>query len=614
MEKTLSKFFYEYSANRQKIWETEQYLLEELTFNKWRDVLVERSRITRDIYSDNNSFISSIRESLKDGITERVADKLFEVVSGFYTGGYDDLFVMRNLAEPAIAFYEERCDYDKLCFLYKMLGYEYFEFYGRIDKEEGPDKAVDYYEKCIALKEHYAEIKDASARLCIFIAYNNLIAPIGQTSAEYKSRMFRYYHEAMELWNTDYVQRLDGNNEEFLSCLAQIETDILSAEEFVETMPLDFTIEFAAVVPSIKEKWMREGKLDDEGSLFRSEIKCRLLKGEKYEPLIEELIDYLNNIGDVDFSKDEEASLIKVMNYHNCSCTIFSIFQFKKVDNDICKMYIDRFCKKVTEFQKRIPFGFWPELVDEMCAEWFVEYAPFIEDSVEKKELLLKLVIIRQPMTYIHSLMVSEIAMRIAHALIIETPSYFIGVPGYPDAKTVMSNQKELLDYVSDCGLLHDCGKCRIVSVVSRQDRHLYDEEFEIIKRHPYDGYKMLNHDNNFGKFFDIIRGHHKYYDGNGGYPEDFENTRSPYKPIIDLISVADSIDAATDILGRNYTSGKDFNTVFEELASGAGTRYSPSIIALIKHDRGLYEDLDYLTKEGRFEIYYRAYKEILYI
>ncbi len=417
MEKTLSRFYDEYSANRQKIWETNQHLLEEMTFNKWRDVLVERARITRDIYSENNRFIKDIRHFLKDGINESIADKLFEVVKGFYDGGYDDLFVMRNISEPAIRFYEERRDYDRLCHLYKMLGYEYFEFYGRIDKENGADEAVLYYEKCIALKEHYREIKDASSRLCIFTAYNNLITPIGQTSLEYKSRMFRYYYDAMDLWNEDYVQELDGKDEDFLSCIGQIETDILFAEEFVEKMPLDFTIEFASAVPYIKEKWKKEGKQDEEGSLFRAEIKCRLIKGEKYEPLIEEIIDYLDNMGDVDFKKDEETSLIKIMNYHNCSCTIFSIFKWKNVDHDIRRMYMDRFCKKVTEFQKRIPFGVWPELVDEMCAEWFSEYAPFIEDAAEKKDLLLKLVIIRQPLTYIHSLMVSEIAMRIARNL-----------------------------------------------------------------------------------------------------------------------------------------------------------------------------------------------------
>ena len=190
MEKTLSRFYDEYSANRQKIWETNQHLLEEMTFNKWRDVLVERARITRDIYSENNRFIKDIRHFLKDGINESIADKLFEVVKGFYDGGYDDLFVMRNISEPAIRFYEERRDYDRLCHLYKMLGYEYFEFYGRIDKENGADEAVLYYEKCISFKEHYREIKDASSRLCIFTAYNNLITPIGQTSLEYKSRMY----------------------------------------------------------------------------------------------------------------------------------------------------------------------------------------------------------------------------------------------------------------------------------------------------------------------------------------------------------------------------------------------------------------------------------------
>ena len=60
--------------------------------------------------------------------------------------------------------------------------------------------------------------------------------------------------------------------------------------------------------------------------------------------------------------------------------------------------------------------------------------------------------------------------------------------------------------------------------------------------------------------------GHHKTYDGKGGYPLEFDNLNSKYKSAIDLISISDSIDAATDVLGRNYANGKNFYSLLDEL------------------------------------------------
>ena len=39
---------------------------------------------------------------------------------------------------------------------------------------------------------------------------------------------------------------------------------------------------------------------------------------------------------------------------------------------------------------------------------------------------------------------------------------------------------------------------------------------------------------------------------------------------------------------------------------------YNPEIVELIGNDKSLYQDLLYLTGEGRFEVYYRAYREII--
>ncbi|MGN0311251.1 MAG: hypothetical protein ACI4CC_00630, partial [Lachnospiraceae bacterium] len=100
-------------------------------------------------------------------------------------------------------------------------------------------------------------------------------------------------------------------------------------------------------------------------------------------------------------------------------------------------------------------------------------------------------------------------------------------------------------------------------------------------------------------------------YDGKSGYPMSFDNTKSPKRFLIDLITIADCTDAATDILGRNYVAGKDFQTLLEELKAQSGTRYNPDIVDAIAGSNRLQESLSNLTSSGRYSIYYEAYRLI---
>ena len=174
------------------------------------------------------------------------------------------------------------------------------------------------------------------------------------------------------------------------------------------------------------------------------------------------------------------------------------------------------------------------------------------------------------------------------------------------------ASKKEILQYVKKCGLLHDVGKCYITDVVNRQNRALTDPEFDMIRKHPELGLKIVNQSKAMEPYFDVILGHHKSYDGKLGYPASYDNTASKIRFIVDLITIADSVDAATDILGRNYSEGKNFARVFEELKEGAGKRYNPTIVKLIEENEKLAEKLDEFTSSGRFEVYRQAYGDIL--
>ena len=84
---------------------------------------------------------------------------------------------------------------------------------------------------------------------------------------------------------------------------------------------------------------------------------------------------------------------------------------------------------------------------------------------------------------------------------------------------------------------------------------------------------------------------------------------KSPYKTIIDIVTVADCLDAATDTVGRSYSKGKIFSDFEREVAEGAGTRYAPYFPDLFKQPL-LRQDIEHLLDQGRK----KQYREMFYL
>lgn len=182
----------------------------------------------------------------------------------------------------------------------------------------------------------------------------------------------------------------------------------------------------------------------------------------------------------------------------------------------------------------------------------------------------------------------------------------------YKDKETVVMNKKNILAYISKASLLHDVGKAPFWDFINLQRRRITAREFEAIKSHSSIGYGILASNKSLAKYADVALLHHKWYDGSKGYPEEANNLSSPYKIYVDIISIADSIDAGTDSLGRSYSKGKTFKAILEELNAQAGTRYNPKIVNMINDDTDLQDNLAFLTNEGRKIIYGSVYQDYL--
>lgn len=123
--------------------------------------------------------------------------------------------------------------------------------------------------------------------------------------------------------------------------------------------------------------------------------------------------------------------------------------------------------------------------------------------------------------------------------------------------------------------MVHDIGKIRVPMDILNKPGRLTREEFEIIKQHPQTAYDAIK-----GIPFPwdvpaIVLAHHEKWDGTG-YPNGLAGERIPLEA--QILSVADVLDAVSS--HRPYRPGLGPDKAFEIVEAGAGTAFSPTVVA----------------------------------
>ena len=269
--------------------------------------------------------------------------------------------------------------------------------------------------------------------------------------------------------------------------------------------------------------------------------------------------------------------------------------------------------ESVLELQRRIPYDvmyyYSMARVGDMSIPFINHLDNFMGDfreipgGIRCGELCLRTLVAIHPPTYIHSNMVAKFSLCMTRHLLYLHPELFTSFPGCGSVEEVEKNSDRILDYVYNAALYHDIGKLTIIDVIAMYGRRLLDTEFLELKKHPDNGAELALIHESLRNYADVIRGHHLWYDGSRGYPMDFDPSASPYKTIIDIVTVADCLDAATDRVGRSYSRGKTPEELTEEIKAGAGTRYAPFMAELLENTV-VAADIRYLLDEGRSKLY----------
>lgn len=216
--------------------------------------------------------------------------------------------------------------------------------------------------------------------------------------------------------------------------------------------------------------------------------------------------------------------------------------------------------------------------------------------------------------TYCHSKAVSSYAKLILANIIDERPELLVGSGRpYQTVEEVMANRENLLSFMECACMLHDIGKMNITQITSNAYRRLTDQEFGFIRLHPAFGISYLMEDKAFEVFHPFVYEHHRWWNGEAGYPKVSANEpTSTLKVLVDILSICDSLEAATSRIGRNYRSAKNFLQILDEFISDAGVRYSAEIVDFILSSQNTFYQLRLMVDKNWQQEYLAIFQEVV--
>lgn len=232
----------------------------------------------------------------------------------------------------------------------------------------------------------------------------------------------------------------------------------------------------------------------------------------------------------------------------------------------------------------------------------FVEYP----GGIQLKDLAMELIAARGPLTYIHSGMTARLAKLMAEEAVEKIPETLVGIAGTGNIEEVRLKKEDICSLAYNSGFLHDVGVLNFLSLVTLTGRQWMEEERLLFQFHTSAGKKILAQSQSTKLYAAVAEGHHKWYDGTGGYPDLYVRPEGPEAILTDLVSIADKLDGMTDDKALHLRKAVSLDDAVEKICREAGTRYAPHFAALLGPLR---PRLQKILEEGRREAYAEIYR-----
>lgn len=184
---------------------------------------------------------------------------------------------------------------------------------------------------------------------------------------------------------------------------------------------------------------------------------------------------------------------------------------------------------------------------------------------------MLKTLALRDKATARHSAAVSRYAQKIAAELGMDA---------------------EAQGHIHTAGLLHDIGKFTFPDDILFADSRLDEDQWEIVRRHPEQGEKVVSHLVGFGAIAKVIRHHHERVDGTG-YPDGLRGDDIPLPSRI--LSVADVYDVMTS--RDSYRRPVKVHEAVAELRRVSGSQLDAAVVTaflnVLEHEGAVFGHQD---------------------
>lgn len=630
LQEQIQQFFQEYQNILLKVEQLETTLRTQHDWQTWCTALQERAQYFHQTYLNMSQQIKGVRQLLEHDtalLDEGCWEALRVGMMGCYHADTHDLALLLELANILELHYADSPDLTVTTDVRSCLSYTNLEF-SRILRQPFGQRAVTCYRQIAALWKDYGRIPHHSVHLAIVVSFANLVTSCLVLRLVSLEEAFTFWEEMKQLQASDDFRATRESEPDVANLL-----DTFVARFETDAYGMACTNEQACnpphpVFPALMQRAMEmtrkhyesisvpEVRTAEHFQIIISQCAFQYQTGEKTaDACWKELHDfYMQTCDEVQSYAAVEVWDFDVISYRlTMLATLIAYLAETSMTRSEKQVYFRQYQQDIrdfiTDYDTRT--GHCHTLSNALEELAFLPAAYELFDTSEEKiDYIFRMVIVRHCTTFLHSLMVSVFADAILSHVIDEKPELLLGYHGLQSVAEVQAHRTELLQFARSAALLHDVGKNAMLTIIETQHRPLTDMEFSIIRAHPSRGSEFLSIDPDLARYQDITRGHHKFYNGQGGYPANFDNTQSPERFMIDVIRLCDCLDAATDHYGRNYQQAKTSDEVLEEFRLGAGTRYNPDLTAFLLSNPALRQRLRSIAGEERLQIYYQTYQK----
>lgn len=601
------------------------------SMDEWLQRLTKHNKKLSLQYNRHSVLTTQVLQPLLTGkiiLSDELYDFVYQKMRHMYVENYDDPFTLWQISNLLISHYEEKKGVEHLMFCYQAAGYAGLEISRTSDHEKGT-ASVTLFKKLLSYKGQLSLLKSPESRTSIFIAYSNLIRIENTLDNLSMKKVYKIWVDFTNFRQQEKSHIYDEVLPRIPTLCNFLDDDFKTycAISYMEektnkdaSFSASFQPDFYKKLSDICRSYLMPIIEDETHPMhYRPDIYCNyqtMLALEKeitWEEALTRMRDF-QALCEHHYPTGSLEEIDPVATVTNPFCRIIYALSHTSYSKEHISDIASEYCEKVIQFSKDNKITDYSYSINSA-----MELICFKTDllrcilPIEKKEsLITRFIITRHASTMVHSTMVQRISLLVLDYILKQCPETLIGIFCTSSVGDVVKQQTRIKLFLSKAALFHDIGKNALIDIINTEYRKISDNEFFIIKKHPELGASFLSKDPTFYPYRDIALGHHKFYDGKGGYPASFDHTKSPLKPLIDLVALSDCLDAATDNLSRNYQRAKTLSQVLEEFRQGAGTRYHPEYVKLLDTNADLQEQLSALITTERQNIYYDVYRQQL--